>query len=75
MQIRMSTRKSQKPNETNFNCNHNKCGTFVLKSNNSKNIERCQTAAEYLLLINYAHVPKQNETEYLALKTKMQSHD
>lgn len=51
MQIRMSTERSQKPNETNFNCNHNKCGTFVLKrqqQQQQQNIRGSQTAAECL---------------------------
>lgn len=62
MQIGMSSRKSQEPNETNFNCNHNKCGTFVLKRQQQRqqqNIRRSQAAAELALyvplLINYAH--------------------
>lgn len=28
---------AKKPNETNFDCNHNKCGAFVLKSRYSYN--------------------------------------
>lgn len=72
MQIRMSTRKSQKPTKTNFNCNHNKCGAFVLKRqqhsekpNSSKAPVLC-----VLLSINYAHAGNHSLTKITHTQTK-----